>query len=470
MILHTLDKNTTPEAYVTQRLKGLQQSPDKPFADIFAVQFMHSAHYLIGQPDQELLALVQIHESPSAFPAVNVSIFPYTYERTCELEMLPAELESVTRYCTQQGFPWVLISSPLLLEPVYVPKPWGQEVWYTGVEARGQASVVGQGGSLPLPWVMEFLRHRLALVDSEQLILLKVLDPLADEGYGDLYFELHEQKQEVYVVTHVDSCAWPDGRGAIQLGFDRAVRDHYETNDAFKAAYCAAVSAYEQTRRAIDCLLDQKKQEQGLALTQPVTANNLKLWINDLSQLSEYKSLISREKELKRAMNSFVAQHSLVVGDVVTVPRLVPHALQHGVRVVEFQTPVYERKILSFGQKVLTQEHWDTAEALTLVDMDSETLVASALLLENDVIQIQRIVNFDEFEVRRIKLRGAHRIEFECYCLLMVLEGEVSIDVDGSSIRLITGDVTLIPANEHLPNWLNSSEACLLLQAIPKLV
>src|SRR5690606_7164749 len=136
----------------------------------------------------------------------------------------------------------------------------------------------------------------------------------------------------------------------------------------------------------------------------------------------EYQHLIELEKEYKQAMNSFIALHSLAVGDVVTVPRLVPHALQHGVRVVEFQTPVYERKILSFGQKVLTQEHWDTTEALSLVDMGQESSVVQELHTEINGIQIQRIVNFDEFEVHRIKLFGTYQLEFDRYCLLIVLD------------------------------------------------
>src|SRR5690606_22769964 len=136
--------------------------------------------------------------------------------------------------------------------------------------------------------------------------------------------ELHERKQEVYVVTHVDKSAWPDGCGAIQLGFSPDARKEYKTEVALKAAYGAAVKRYETVRRAIDALLDEKKQQQGMALSQPVAAHQLKLWINELSQVAEYQHLIELEKEYKQAMNSFIALQPLAVGDVVTVPRLVP--------------------------------------------------------------------------------------------------------------------------------------------------
>lgn len=470
MILLTLDKNTTPDRCLAQRIKSWQDPADKTSVDIFAVRFVHDANYLAGQPQQDLLALISISLSnhQSVIPDVSISIFPCSSDRLHEVELVPANVESMVRYCREQGFPLVRISSPLLLEPVYIPKPWGQEIWYTGIETRGQARVIGDGGSLPLPWVMEFLRDQLAMTVAEQLILLKVLDPLADERYGDLYFELHEQKQEVYVVTHVDKCAWPDGRGSIQLGFDPAMRAQYLTWNAFKDAYRKAVKDYEKTRRAIDAVLDQKKQELGIALDQPVAVDQLKLWVKQLSQDIEYKDLVVREQDLKDAMDRFIAHLPLSIGDVVAVPRLVPHALQHGVRVVEFQTPVYERKILSFGQKVLTQQHWDTDEALSLVDINAEHLLPPVIVYESDDIQIHRIVNFDEFEVRRIALNGIHHFDVERYCLLMVLEGDVIIGDDAAAATLASGDVALIPANTHAGHRLKSSAGCLLLQAIPR--
>jgi hypothetical protein len=38
----------------------------------------------------------------------------------------------------------------------------------------------------------------------ESLILLKTLNPVADDVIGDLYYEMHEEKWEVYVVTEID--------------------------------------------------------------------------------------------------------------------------------------------------------------------------------------------------------------------------------------------------------------------------
>ena len=51
--------------------------------------------------------------------------------------------------------------------------------------------------------------------DLESLILLKTLNPVAEKTIGDLYYELHEKKWEVYIVTEIDKTAWPSGKGII---------------------------------------------------------------------------------------------------------------------------------------------------------------------------------------------------------------------------------------------------------------
>jgi hypothetical protein len=52
----------------------------------------------------------------------------------------------------------------------------------------------------------------------ESLILLKTLNPVSEDVIGDLYYEMHEKKWEVYVVTEIDQTAWPSGTGIIKAG------------------------------------------------------------------------------------------------------------------------------------------------------------------------------------------------------------------------------------------------------------
>ena len=69
-------------------------------------------------------------------------------------------------------------------------------------------------------------------------------------------------------------------------------------------------------------------------------------------------------------MDGFTSIKELRLGDVIKVPTWTPHSPQHGIRVIEFQTPTYERYIISFEQRVLTQEHWDSEHAIAHMTLD----------------------------------------------------------------------------------------------------
>lgn len=331
------------------------------------------------------------------------------------------------------------LNQPLRLEPLHIAKPWGQEIWYTGVEQRGVCGFVAEDGeSLPLPWLLETLSPWLS-AGHRKLVLLKILDPLAAEVWGDLYFELHQEKREVYVVSHVDSEAWPDGVGAIRFGFDPRRVAEYADDGQFRAAFRASVAAYEAIRREIDSALDVERERQGIALDAPVPPQKIQAWQQQLPS-----GLLQQERQLRQQMEAFTHLKPLRVGDVVKVPCHTPHALQHGVRTVEFQTPVYERKILSFAQKVLTQEHWDTEEAVALMALEPEAQQPFTLCFEGDGVVAERIVDFADFEVQRWRLEPtrSHTLSVAGrYAVVMAVAGEVEI----AGCRLAPGQACLVP-------------------------
>jgi len=289
---------------------------------------------------------------------------------------------------------------PVPLVPRPIPKPWGREVWYSAVEQRGVCDAGTEVAQVPLPWLMAALPGG---AYPQPLILLKILEPDNSAVTGDLYFELHRQKHEVYVVTHVDQKAWPDGIGYLRYGFSESKLAQYAGEAAFRAAYLAAVQAYETVRRHIDDQLRGQTPDEGI---------------------------LREEASLRAAMDEFTHLMPVTVDQVIYVPPWLPHALQHGVRTVEFQTPVYEREILSFAQRVLTQDHWDTATVVQQMQLLPDVGQTPELLQREPGVLVERVVDFAEFEVLRIILEPGANFTLsilQAYGLLLILHGEITL-------------------------------------------
>jgi hypothetical protein len=321
----------------------------------------------------------------------------------------------------------VNLSQAIRLDPVHIAKPWGQEIWFSGMEARGESRVIGEDGqSLPLSQYLACAPKRL----HQQLpvTLLKVLDPLPQRVTGDLYFEVHEEKREVYVVTSIDPKAWPDGQGGIRFGMDQTRRSEAESDKAFRSAFLASVKTYEQIRRSIDA--GERIDPQA-------------------------------ERQARADYEAFTAMRRLNVGDVVVVPTWTPHSLQHGVRVVEFQTPTYERYIIAFAQKVLTQNHWDSEHAVANMSLDAPDEPAFEQV--ND--HLERVARFDHFNVcRGVVGPDPHTLRSNLpYALVISLDGHMNV----GGLRLAPEQAAFIPGHVLGRISLSASSATRYLTAAP---
>lgn len=427
-----------PEYFINQQQALLLAGAEDE--SVFALQFLCDQYYLAEPQAIALVALVHLQKKPSGL-AIGAAILPLDGRLAAAIEDLLGTAAELKPFAREQRAPWLDLSAPLLLDPVKIPKPWGREIWYTGIEARGQSNVMAQGLLTPLPWVLALMPNYLAAGCSKKIILLKTLDPLPDEIYGDLYFELHEQKQEVYIVTHIDPQAWPAKQGEMRLGFAAEKLSQFATQDVFKAAYLTAVGDYEIIRRKIDHLLDIECDKRGL---------NPPLEVAKLSELmlSMPEDLRLQERQARASMNSFSAVLPLRVGDVVKVPCYVPHALQHGVRTIELQTPVYERKILSFAQKVLTQPHWDTQAAMETVALVAPEQKALGILSSDAGVLVEEVVKFADFRVIRINLGAAQEYRLKpqnSYGLLLAIGSGCSIISEGGALDIAAEVAVFVP-------------------------
>lgn len=424
-----------PEGHIRDALTQLEAGG----RTVIALRYRHQQYYLPNAPEQELLALVELRHECGAS---RVLLGPATNAGSVPAKVADQDLAALANAL---NWPLLDLTQAIRLQPVAIAKPWGQEIWYTGIEERGQSRVTDGRHSVPLPWLLSLLPEQLTAGKPRELNLLKILDPLPEEVFGDLYFELHQEKQEVYVVTHVDRQAWPSGIGGIRIGFDAAKRAQYGSDAEFVRAFGDAVKAYETVRRRIDHVLDQCRLTAGVGLNEPVSAAQTKQWLE-----SAPADLVQRERELRLAMDGFKATLPLDVGSVLKVPCYTPHSLLHGVRTIEFQTPVYERQILSFAQKVLTQDHWDTEQALACMNLGEHQLQPLAVLEQNAAALVEEVVAFSDFEVWRITLQPG---------------AEYPLRLPGYALVIGVSGVAIVQRQA-----LHGEEACLLAAAAAKLL
>jgi len=428
---------------------------------LLIVSFTYQQYWLDNQPIE--LAAVYWFSSE----AIQFTVVQLQNSSLGIWEVLPDKIEpTLATWLAEHHACLFYLNEPLPLETVSIPKPWGQEIWYTGVEQRGVACFSSNKHNVPIPYLLEVMPEVLGQTENHSLILLKILDPLPEEIFGDLYFELHNEKQEVYVVTNIDPKAWPDGIGHMRMGFNpEKINEHdneFSSEAKFRQQFLDQVLTYRKIRFQIDALLDEKREQQGYALNAEVPIKQLKQWLTEIPA-----ELATEEKVHRQQMESYFGSLPLKAGDVVKVPLNVPHSLQHGVRTIEFQTPVYERRIISFAQKVLTQKNWDTEQGAREMQIVAPSLPELDVLSEKEGIRVEQVVEFSDFQVQRVTLQAPHtyQLSSNVYQLLIVLEGAL---IAGKQ-DLGPEQATLVPASpaETLIQTHNSQQVTFLV-ATPK--
>ena len=302
-----------------------------------------------------------------------------------------------------------------------IAKPWGEEIWYSGIEARGESHVSVEGGSLPLLDYLSLAPARLC--GRTPVILLKHLSSKPEPVVGELYFEIHRRKSEVYVVTDVDAGLYPDGAGTVNFGVNQEKRRQFPDDAAFRRAFLAAVQVCESQQ---ECP--------------------------------------SGDDNSRRHMLSFVASVALRPGDSLMVPPGVPHSLQPGLQVIEFQTPEFERRIIYASQPGVTQSGWDSASAIADMCLDAAPGPRPADHPD------QLIAAFPEFSVSRIHLECSQPEPlpaYTAYALSICLAGAVRIDCAQGSLTLQPGSAAFIPGSAKDVSCLAIDSSAQLLVAAP---
>jgi len=176
--------------------------------------------------------------------------------------------------------------------------------------------------------------------------------------------------------------------------------------------------------------------------------------------------LETAEQNAREAARHFTGEREIAPGDVITVPTWLPHSLQHGVQVVEFQTPTYERLIVSSSQRVLTQEGWDSARAIDRMRLDVPPDPEPVVVAPG----VDRIVSFDDFGVWRARLAAGAALTLPDlpYAVAYCISGRVRLPGLLSPVVLEAHEAAFIPA-QAVPRPVQVLDDSLLLLAAPGL-
>lgn len=373
------------------------------------------------------------------------------------------------------GLKWLSLSQGFELCPVHIPKPWGEEIWHTGIEERGVSTAQQGNQKIPLPYVLSLFPKALVGGDEHNLILLKILAPLPTSDGGDLYFELHEQKKEVYVVSEVSGSDYPNGVGEMKLGINQDIYRRFANESEFKRAMLKALIHYkhtfDETYKAIEMLWRKQSKEQGSLSPLPNIHVPPAEYFELLKTLPE--NIQQKLKEDYAMVEHFCHFEKVQPGDVITVNSLVPHSLLHGVRVVEFQTPHYERLILSFNQKVITQEGWDSEQAVSVMDTTEQGKNKNLTIIEeSENLKLEKIATFEDFTVHRMHFKNSgaryNYLSRGFYFLIICLQGKIKLLFpDDESLILTPEKSFFVSANCKQLTIENMDEESLFLQSIP---
>ena len=439
-----------------QELQKIREATQPNSNDLLFVPFTYRKYWLEDQ-SIELVAIYLLYNGELHYGVAERNQIIDSWANATEVEV-----SDIFDWLLERCIPLFNSQDVLPLQTVQIPKPWGQEIWYTGVEKRGVACFGTDDSQIPIPYLLEVMPELLGKAQGHSLVLLKILDPLPEEVFGDLYFEIHREKQEVYVVTNIDRTAWPDGTGNMRMGFNPEKINELNDDANFRKQFLHKVEAYREIRFRIDRMLDERRIQAGYELNAEVPVKLLKQWLAELPE-----GLQDEELRLRHAMESYFGSLPLKNGDVVKVPLNVPHSLQHGVRTIEFQTPVYERRIIAFCQKVLTQSEWDTEQGVEEMEIAHPALPELKELSNQDGIHVEQVVEFSDFEVHRITLaaNSSYQAASDVYRLIIVIEGNILVGTQ----RLSKEQAALIPAElEAIQVQSVDEHPAVFLVAIPK--
>ena len=334
---------------------------------------------------------------------------------------------------------------PAFLHPAVVYKPWGFEFWWSGIEPRGISGISSKPQHPPirLSTYLSVFADTVIEKPSQAPILLKTLSPFPHPLRGNLYYELHEHKSEVYIISHLDDLWYDPVKkrkiAHLYVGVSAQKRASFNSDAHFLQALSQVLKSYHKLQIKIEHLLTPflKRAKTSYSCADFSTSHQRQLWWQEVKESEDSlpSSLKQQRDELKQELVTFFQKVEVEVGDVVSIPPRIPHSLQHGIEVIEFQTPHYERTIIGFDQPVWTQKHWDSEKALRIMSLKPYEGLPKPTPTPSSPSHVM-VAEFTDFKVFLTTLPAQTSLSFTQsphHGLLKILSGKASVTTDAQS-------------------------------------
>ena len=224
---------------------------------------------------------------------------------------------------------------------------YGEHIWTSTVDGQESGLVVAGLGSVSLREAIEhdpdgMLGPKVVNAYGKDTTIVKTLIPSSKHRIGRLSAQIHEKKDEMWIVTKIDDSI-PEHARHIIWGLNPEMVKRYKTRKAFLHYYEMALWRFTEHLRRINELLSLVGElEMELAEAGDT--------LNFLEEEKKREELGARRRvpfnldtvlmilhEAERDRNRYYSFRPVAVGDVIVIPRGTPHALMPGITVLEPQ-------------------------------------------------------------------------------------------------------------------------------------
>ncbi|NQU74382.1 MAG: hypothetical protein HQ547_06735 [Candidatus Omnitrophica bacterium] len=398
--------------------------------------------------------------------------------------------QAVPHFASQKAFEK---GSPALLSPSMTEKPWGARV-ESERKLIGEYEYTGSASNISIPKIpgvnldlyQTIAQNPAAILGQGVVdafgtkpILLKRLTPGHRERVSDLSRQVHDTKNELWVVTKttVDN-------PQIILGFNPEKLRMFEAKEGFLKAYEAALVEYSEALEMVNNEI-MNRYPGGEKVLEDFGNTMRFILLDDLQIMLLNENKLKILEDAESQLTSFYNFVPVKAGDVIPIPVGTVHALLHGVEVIEPQIegrtlPIEDGarypiryNIKTKDGKVESIKGISAEEVFNAMEVAEYKPTLPEVLSERNGVKVEELGTFPGLTVQRVTFDNTFFSHNETtkngYHVVVATKGEVQVITQTGQITLKEGEEPVfIPASTGVyPVIANSKGAQIIKSFVP---